>query len=511
MADALYRFSDEEGSSVQTSTIICDPWKVMIVDDEPSVHELTRTVLKGFSFENRGIEFLSAFSAAQARQLFLEHDDIALVLLDVVMESDNAGLRLVKTIREELHNTATRIILRTGQPGKAVERSVILEYDINDYKEKTELTFQKLFTSVVASLRSYRDIQIIESHRRKLEVILRSSPGLFRPHNIDNFARIILEQLMLILNIDSRDRDVLGYAVSRSAELYTIVSSDGSFQVVGDLRSYEFSTAITERIGRCFDEADHCYGDGFLSSYYRSGNGTENVVYLEFPGLITDFDHHLIDIFLGNVSVAFDNLCLSREIEDTQKEIIYTIGEMIERRSMETSYHVKRVSEVSRVLALKLGLSESESRVIAMAAPMHDIGKLGIPDAILHKAGSLDEIEMSLMQTHTATGYEILNKSNRPILKAAAEIAYSHHEKWDGGGYPQRLKGKDISLYARIVAVADVFDSLLSRRSYKESWAADQVKDFFIQERGRHFDPVITDLLLQNLDEFMAFRNTLGE
>jgi response regulator RpfG family c-di-GMP phosphodiesterase len=145
-----------------------------------------------------------------------------------------------------------------------------------------------------------------------------------------------------------------------------------------------------------------------------------------------------------------------------------------------------------------------------MAAPMHDVGKLGIPDSILHKPGKLDSDEIRLMQTHSATGYEILSKSNRTILRAAAEIAWAHHEKWNGEGYPQKLKGTEIPLNARIVAAADVFDSLLSRRSYKDCWDHDQVRDFFIEERGKHFDPAIADVLLDNFDEFMAFRKLIS-
>lgn len=509
MADALYHFSEEELPREKSIPSGMDAWKILIVDDEPSVHDLTRTVLKGFTFEGRAVEFLSAYSGKEARDVLVENPDTALILLDVVMETDDAGLILVRAIREELKNTAVRIILRTGQPGKAVERSVILEYDINDYKEKTELTYQKLFTSVVSSLRSYRDLQIIEGHRRKLELILRSSPMLFRPRSISTFATVILNQLAMILTMERPGFTITGYAVSISDETATVTVPSGESYTLTSWKQYSFPAQIQSRIEQSLEYGESSYEEGYLVAYFQSDNGTRNVVYLETPEKMSDFDHHLIDVFLGNVAVAFDNLCLSREIDDTQKEIIYTIGEMIERRSLETSFHVKRVSEVARLLAVKMGMDEADVRVLTMAAPMHDIGKVGIPDSILHKAGSLDDEEMTMMQTHTVTGYGILNKSGRPILKAAADIAYSHHEKWDGTGYPNGLSGEHISIFARIVAVADVFDSLLSRRSYKASWDRTQVRDFFMTERGRHFDPAITDILLNNLDEFMALRNVI--
>ncbi|MDR1162850.1 MAG: response regulator, partial [Candidatus Accumulibacter sp.] len=154
-------FADEDESAAQATKLKEDHsrlWKLMIVDDEPEVHTITRLALSGFAFEGRGLEFLSAYSGAEAKTLMAAHPDTAMVFLDVVMESEDAGLDVVRHIRDTLGNTMTRIILRTGQPGQAPERQVILEYDINDYKTKTELTAQKLFTSVVAGLRAYADL-----------------------------------------------------------------------------------------------------------------------------------------------------------------------------------------------------------------------------------------------------------------------------------------------------------------------------------------------------------------
>ena len=153
--------SDERGEGVK------GPWLILIIDDEEDIHTVTKMVLRDFSFMDRGADFLSAYSAAEAEQALRDKPDIALTLLDVVMETDDAGLRLVEKIREEMGNKRLRIILRTGQPGQAPERDVIIRYDINDYKTKTELTAQKLFSSVVSGLRSYRDLVTIEEQIRK--------------------------------------------------------------------------------------------------------------------------------------------------------------------------------------------------------------------------------------------------------------------------------------------------------------------------------------------------------
>ena len=162
----LLTFHRDIDASESRNNVHALPYKVLIVDDEEEVHQLTRLVLKDFSFEGRGLEFLNAYSAEDAKYLLRAHTDISLILLDVVMEADNAGLQLVHFIREEIHNKLIRIILRTGQPGVAPERDIISNYDINDYKEKTELTSSKLFTSLTAALRSYRDLVTIDNSRK---------------------------------------------------------------------------------------------------------------------------------------------------------------------------------------------------------------------------------------------------------------------------------------------------------------------------------------------------------
>lgn len=198
---------------------------------------------------------------------------------------------------------------------------------------------------------------------------------------------------------------------------------------------------------------------------------------------------------------------LHEEIESTQQEIIYHMGEIAESRSQETGNHVRRVAEYSRLLALKYGLDAQEANKIAMASPMHDIGKVGIPDAILHKPGKLTDEEWEIMKTHAMLGYAVLQHSKRPILQASAIIAKEHHEKYDGTGYPLGLSGEAIHLYARIVAIADVFDALSHDRCYKKAWEDADVFAFFEKERGAHFDPQLVDMFLAAKEEFLTIRD----
>ena len=198
---------------------------------------------------------------------------------------------------------------------------------------------------------------------------------------------------------------------------------------------------------------------------------------------------------------------LNDEITNTQKEVVFTMGAIGESRSKETGNHVKRVAEYSKILALHYGLSIEQAEMLKQASPMHDIGKVAIPDAILNKPGRFDEAERRIMDTHAALGYEMLKSSNRPLLKLAATVAYEHHEKWDGSGYPQGLKGEDININGRITALADVFDALGSDRVYKKAWNDEKIFKLFKEERAKHFDPKLVDIFFDNLKEFLKVRD----
>ena len=210
------------------------------------------------------------------------------------------------------------------------------------------------------------------------------------------------------------------------------------------------------------------------------------------------------------ISIMFnitDIVAIHKELEYTQKEVIYKMGEVGETRSKETGFHVKRVAEYSKLLARLAGLSKESVELLYAASPMHDIGKVGIPDSVLLKPGKLNEQEWEIMKKHSEMGYNILKDSKRSILKAAAIVAYRHHEKWDGSGYPNGISGKDIHIFGRITAIVDVFDALGSDREYKKAWELERILELLREERGKHFDPKLVDLFLGNLDKFLKIRD----
>lgn len=482
-------------------------WKLLIIDDDEGVHEVTKLALNSFEFDGRGLVFISAFSAAEGERMLLAHPDAAVALVDVVMEHEHAGLDLIRKIRDIHKNRRIRLILRTGQPGQAPERSVIRQYDINDYKEKSELSAQKLFSTVLTSLRSYRDLMALEANRAGLQRVIQATGEIFKSRDMRRFVQGVLEQLVALLFID-RDAMLIkcnSLALESEAGQLHVVAATGVFVelVGGDVMS-NLPPKQLEGVVTVLQTKQALVQDGEYWGYFQARGGKENVIYLKSYQALSEDDANLIQLFLQNVSIAYENNLLQEEVEGTQRDIVYMLGEAIETRSRETGQHVRRVAEYCYLIAKGLGLSERDANILKIAAPLHDFGKIGIPDAILHKPGKLDEFEWSVMRQHAEIGRDMLGQSKREILQAAAQLAGHHHEKWDGSGYPRGIKGEDIHLFGRIGAVADVFDALGSRRSYKAPWPIEQILGYMREQRGLHLDPSIVDWVLNNVDAMNA-------
>jgi len=499
-------FSDQPQKS-SDNKIFKHSWKVLIVDDEPSIHEVTVLALDGFEFDGRDIQFLHAFSGEEAVTLMDSHPDIAVALIDVVMESEHAGLDLVETIRNKLNNDIIRIVLRTGQPGQAPERSVIREYDINDYKEKTELTSQKLFSVVYTSIRSYRDIAALEANRKGLERVITASTEVYKVRKLSELIQGVLEQIVAVLYLD-KDTVYVNFdsiAIEGEQGDAKILAGTGQYnEMTGKDPFSELDEDLLDILKQAIEKKTIVSNNGYYGIYFSPNDKLDDVLIFSSQQALEEDSIHLLELFCNNIGIAYMNLLLHKEIEDTQREILYMLGEAIETRSKETGSHVRRVAEYSRLLAKFVGLSEREVELILLATPLHDFGKIGIPDRILHKPGKLDEDEWDMMQLHAELGEAMLKKSDREIMKVAAVIAGQHHEKWDGTGYPSKLEGEDIHIYARITALADVFDALGSKRCYKDPWPMDKVVQLIKDESGKHFDPELVNILCENLDLFNA-------
>lgn len=244
--------------------------------------------------------------------------------------------------------------------------------------------------------------------------------------------------------------------------------------------------------------------DGEILGVFQSVNKLNLVDFTEDDLKLLLF----VTVYIGR---ELDSAILREELESTQREIIYTLAEAGEMRSNEMGNHVKRVSEYCRLIAELIGLPEKDRELIKVASPLHDLGKIAIPDSILLKPGRLTDEERLLMNNHAELGYSMLKHSNRKTFKAAATIALQHHEKWNGTGYPAGLAGESIHIYGRIAAVADVYDALANARCYKPAWDSEKIISLFHEERGKHFDPTIIDAFLNNQELFYEINRKFAD
>jgi response regulator RpfG family c-di-GMP phosphodiesterase len=483
-------------------------WKILIVDDEPEVHAVTKLALSDFIFLDKRLEYISAYSGEEAKQIFLTQSDIAVVLLDVVMETDDAGLQVADFIRNEAANHFTRIILRTGQPGQSPERDVIINYDINDYKSKTELTSQKLFTVVIAALRSYRDIMVIDENRQGLEKIISASVDLFSVRSLEQFIEGIVQQLTSLLGC-TQDAIYLTSAVAgpipmdqdNPSQLY-VFSGQGEYKNMEGIPLEEVVKG--DKLLSCqkaFAEKGLVYEDEYLVAYCNSKSMRGSLLYLSgLPKKLTETDKRLIEIFSQNVQMAFENVLLTKDIEDTQQELIERIGQAMEFHFGEGK-HIKRMVKICALLAREYGLSEEEVKTLSLAVPLHDIGKIKVPNADLHNSDEIVEKDVDVIREHVELGYKLLKNSNRALIKAAALLARDHHEYWDGQGYPRGLTGENIHIYCRITALADYYDALRSERNQEDALPVDKVIESIERKKGQQFDPQLVEILQANLDK----------
>jgi response regulator RpfG family c-di-GMP phosphodiesterase len=501
MSDELiFKDDDEAEAEVLPKSL----YKVLIVDDEPDIHAVTKIALSGFSFDGCGLELLHAYSAKEAETVLRKHPDTAIILLDVVMESETAGLLLIDVIRTELALKNTRIVLRTGQPGQAPEMEVIVRYDINDYKAKSELTSQKLFTLMHTCLRSYRDIVALEQNKVGLQRVIEASKGIFDKHALDTFISGALAQLTNLLNLD--EAFVMTHEIgvykfnNEEAQCYETYDQNG---IRSDVVVAGLSADIRDVLNKSIDSQENVFTDHCIVLYCQT-QFFVTLFLVSHTNTLTSIDKELINVFSENISIGLENVHLEENVRSNQKEIVYRLGEIVENRSKETGNHVKRVSLYSELLAKLVGLPSEEVETIKLASPLHDIGKIATPDAILNKPAKLNEQEWEIMKQHAEKGGKLLEDSNIHLLQVASIIAGTHHEKWDGSGYPKGSSGDDIHIYGRITAVADVFDALANKRCYKPAWPTPDVVHFIKEQRGKHFDPCLVDLLLANLSSFTA-------
>lgn len=483
-------------------------WRVLIVDDDMAVHQVTKLVLTDIEIEHRKLELISVYSKQEAKELLSHDKSFCMAFVDVVMETDHAGLELVHWIRNDLKNQAIRLVLRTGQAGTAPESKVIKEFDINDYKEKTDFTSGKMITTVYAAIRAYRDIMTIQRSLDAFKKLISATNELLQVHQLRTFGSAALSHLLALMDVESSALYIARSQTDIDCETTNlIIACTGKYISESDnLESSAIDEKIKGLITQVFDKKEHYTDDYCFVGYYETASNSASVLYIEFENDREHFRANLAELFATNVALILESLSKQHEIERTQKELMYIVGDAIELRSRETGAHVKRVAIICEKLASYINLPSLFIETLKIAAPLHDIGKIAIPDEILNKPAKLDEQEWQVMKTHAEIGGELLAKSKVSASKLAARIARYHHENWDGSGYPEGLKAKDIPMEARIMALADVYDALGSDRCYKNKWPEEDIINYIKSQRSIKFDPELVDILLEHYQEFADIR-----
>jgi signal transduction histidine kinase len=318
--DDVLHLIDDSGTAPEAST--ARRWKVAVIDDDQAVHEGTRFALSDYNLNGQTLEILSAYSAAEGRTLMRAHPDIAAVLLDVIMETDAAGLDLVEYIRNEIKNETVRIILRTGQPGQAPERRVIVQYDINDYKAKTELTADKLFTSLTAALRSYQQLERMVQTRRGLEIIIDAASTLYDFKSMQRLAEGVLTQLASLLNVDCAGILVLRDDGRADGADFSVLAGSGCYsRFIGTTSSKALDPDLRQMVEAAFQRRKNEFADHRSVLYLRTGSGREVVVLLQAERPLSETDRALVEIFSSRLSIAFDNVILYQQLHEANTQL----------------------------------------------------------------------------------------------------------------------------------------------------------------------------------------------
>lgn len=496
-------FVDDQSDA---TAVRANGWKVLIADDEPDLHIATKLALQGFSFKDRPLEFLDAYTGAEACAILQAHPDTAVIFLDVVMETDDAGLRAVRRIREELGNHMVRIILRTGQPGHAPEEDVVVNYHINDYKAKTEMTAKKLFTSLISALRSYHDLQSIDANRRGLLKIIDAASSMdFRSRGL--FASGLLTQLSSLLDVG--ESDLVLIRRGEAGKENRIMAASGVFEsFIGEPINGVLDADSVRDVAQVFSQRQSLIADNRSIFNVPLPHNRDVALYVNRLRPVSEAEYALMSVFCQKIALAFENYDAVEQARHDQNAELALLSRLYARtREHPVSYAVN-TGRLARDIAHQLHNARSPLEIdshlpetIERAAMLADLGNILVPAEILETPGPLTPEQTAIVRKHPEFGAGLIDevlsqvKGGR-VIHTARQIALGHHERHDGGGYPARLAGDAIPLAARITAVADSYMALTSKRPWREAYPHDEAVGMIRSDAGGKFDPSVVDAFM---------------
>jgi response regulator RpfG family c-di-GMP phosphodiesterase len=440
-------------------------FQILIVDDSKTIHKEIKEILKSLTLENIPVEFDDAYSFSDFRRIY-QPGVYALVLTDLVMETEDAGIKVINYIRHEVADSKTRIALMTANPEKVPQDILIRDYDVNAYIEKKAMNEFSLKINVFSLLRTYKDIIAFEKAITSID------------HIIHNSSRMDLNDIL-----------IEAFFQIRSFLTLKMPNNDLECEIYVDNKKIFPPKVVSNTISPI--HLRYIFEEEIVGKYVK-------MVIVSSKNL-SNVDKDYIRTLLLNIKHSSNYL----ELLEVENELVYRLANLIETRSEETGNHVKRVSEVSYLLALDYGFSEKEASIIKSAAGLHDVGKVGIPDHILNKPGKLSNEEYSIMKEHALIGFELLKSSKLKVFEIGAVVSLQHHERWDGEGYPYGLEKEESTPEARIVQVADVFEALTHNRCYRPAWPVEKAIEYMLEMSGKQFDPGIIEIFKKRLNDIL--------
>lgn len=460
-------------------------WKVLIVDDEDFVHQVTRSVLENVEIDSRTVELISAYSGKEALEMLHLHDDIAVIFLDVVMETDNAGLQICKDIREKLNNEMVQIILRTGQPGANPEHETVLKYKINDYKDKTELSAQKLFTCLVSALRSYQDLVKVKQNKIGLDKIIIATQQLSKAPSIPLFMDGVLSQLITVIDYCERSFvfEVATHTPDNASQQVRLMSS---FGWENNEHTSEYIEHLQQRVVINRKQYQPLLQEKEYACDFYFGKDLQYVLYLEAGRNINNLDLELLQILSTNIQSALENLYRYQQTFKAQNQTILQLTQLIASQDQLQSERIASIALISYQLALDCGLNEQNAEKIRGALTLFH-GDFR-PD-LLSQTSSMDKPQ---------------SNDGCPLEQLAllVVLAQKVDECYDGRG-AKGLAGDEIEIEVRIVALARVFYGAISQFKQSNN-VLERTETLLMAQAGKQVDPNMVSRLLQESDKYLA-------
>ncbi|HYD66553.1 HD domain-containing phosphohydrolase [Azospirillum sp.] len=492
-------------------------WTVLVVDDGSAIEDTLR-LLAGIHYKNTPLTLLSADTVDRAKELLGKHPDIAVVLLEPVLGGANQGLELVPFIRNALGNHRIRIMVHTGHPEMAPERDVVDNHEVDGYLTKAEATADRLRTTLVTALRALGRVRAEGSLRYGLAKLIVATGELAKIKRPQHFHQDLLDRLTFMLGMGKDGLlCVHGDGSSPDDGAIRVMAASGRFAPWkgGDVAAVpEESVSATVRHVLASGETvrtPQCV------SFAIKARGVTGLAYVAGECALRDYNWQWVEVFRMKAESAFENTLLISELGAVQEATVLTLARLSEHKDELNAGQLRRLelltTEIARILhernACPDEISEDLVDRIGLASLLHDIGMLFVPEHIQTREGELDDEDYELIQQHADAGYRLLKEAANSLrgpsfLATAAEIALHHHERFDGSGYPSNLKGSDIPLSARIVAVADVFDALVSDRHHRRAWPAADAIRWTVDRAGTQFDPVVIDAFKAAIERLTA-------